>query len=113
MEFVRVAKYSLKNGTFQEIADKAKMGMLPKFQEQTGFIRYGLADVGEGNALSISIWNTREDAVAAEAVAATWIRENIGDKITLTSSHVGTSPSSKACRQPSITTPHAFDPDVC
>ena len=90
MEYVRIAKYSIDKGTFQEIADKAKMSLLPKFQEQTGFIRYGLADVGEGNALSISIWNTREDAVAAEAVAATWIRENIGDKITLTSSHVGT-----------------------
>ena len=90
MDYVRIAKYSLQNGTFQEIADKAKMGMLPKFQEQTGFVRYGLADVGEGNALSISIWNTREDAVAAEAVAALWVRDNLGDKITLTSSHVGT-----------------------
>jgi hypothetical protein len=90
MEYVRIAEYSIQNGTFQEIAEKAKMGMLPKFQEQTGFVRYGLADVGEQNCLSISIWNTREDAVAAEAVAATWIRENLGDKITLKSSHVGT-----------------------
>jgi ABC-type sulfate transport system substrate-binding protein len=90
MEYVRIAEYSIQNGTFQEIAEKAKMGMLPKFQEQTGFVRYGLADVDGGNALSISIWNTREDAVAAEAVAATWIRENLGDKITLKSSHVGT-----------------------
>jgi ABC-type sulfate transport system substrate-binding protein len=90
MEYVRIADYMINKGTFQEIADAVKSDLLPKFQEQTGFIRYGLADVGEGNALSISIWNTREDAVAAEAVAATWIRENIGDKITLTSSHVGT-----------------------
>ena len=90
MEYVRIAKYSLQNGTFQEIADKAKTGMLPKFQEQAGFVRYGLADVGEGNALSISIWNTREDAVASETVAATWTRENLGDKVLLKSSHVGT-----------------------
>ena len=64
--------------------------MLPKFQEQTGFIRYGLADMGEQNCLSISLWNTREEALASETVAATWTRENLGDKVLLKSSHVGT-----------------------
>ena len=90
MDYVRIAKYTINKGTFQEIADKAKMGLLPKFQEQTGFIRYGLADMGERHCLSISIWNTREDAVASETVAATWTRENLGDKVLLKSSHVGT-----------------------
>ncbi len=90
MEYVRIAKYTISKGTFQEIADKAKMSLLPKFEEQTGFIRYGLADMGENNCLSISIWNTREDALASETVAATWIRENLGDKVLLKSSHVGT-----------------------
>ena len=90
MQYVRIAKYSIDKGTFQEIADKAKMSLLPKFQKQTGFIRYGLADMGEHTCLSISIWNTREDAVASETVASTWARENLGDKVLLKSSHVGT-----------------------
>jgi hypothetical protein len=90
MEYVRIANYSISNGSFQEIADAAQTGMLPKFQEQTGFLRYGLVDLGEKNCVSMSFWDTREDAVAAEPVAATWIRENIGDKIVLASSHVGT-----------------------
>ena len=90
MDYVRIAKYTINKGTFEEIADKAKTGLLPKFQDQTGFIRYGLADMGEQNCLSISIWNTREDAVASETVAATWTRENLGDKVMLKSSHVGT-----------------------
>ena len=90
MQYVRIAKYSIDKGTFQEIADKAKMSLLPMFQKQTGFIRYGLADMGEHNCLSISIWNTREDAVASETVASTWARENLGDKVLLKSSHVGT-----------------------
>ena len=89
MEYVRIAKYSINKGTFQEIADKAKTGLLPKFQEQTGFIRYGLADMGDKICLSFSIWTTREDAVAAETVAATWTRETLGDKVVLRSSHVG------------------------
>jgi hypothetical protein len=90
MEYVRIAKYTINTGTFQEIADKAKTGLLPKFQTQHGFVRYGLADMGEQNCLSISLWNTREDAVASEMVAATWTRENLGDKVLLKSSHVGT-----------------------
>ena len=90
MQYVRIAKYTISKGTFQEIADKAKMGLLPKFQEQTGFIRYGLADMGEQHCLSISVWNTREDAVASETVASTWTRENLGDTLVLKSSRVGT-----------------------
>ena len=90
MQYVRIAKYTINKGTFQEIADKAKTSLLPKFQKQTGFVRYGLADMGEQNCLSISLWNTREDAVASEMVASTWTRENLGDSVQLKSSHVGT-----------------------
>jgi heme-degrading monooxygenase HmoA len=89
MQYVRIAKYSINKSTFQEIADKAKMSLLPKLQEQTGFIRHGLADMGEQYYQSISLWNTREDAVASETVAATWTRENLGDTVLLKSSHVG------------------------
>ncbi len=89
MEFVRVAKYSIRNSTFQEIAEKAKTGMLPKFQEQLGFMRYGVADLGDNTLLSLSFWTTREDALAAQTVAATWIQENIGDKLVLETSYIG------------------------
>jgi hypothetical protein len=89
MQYVRIAKYTINKGTFQEIADVAKTDLLPKFQKQTGFVRYGLADMGENICLSFSIWSTREDAVASETVASTWIREHLGDKVMLRSSHVG------------------------
>ena len=47
MKHVRVATYAIKKGSFQEIADVAEKGMLRTFQEQPGFIRYGLADPWE------------------------------------------------------------------
>ena len=90
MQYVRIAKYTINKGTFQEIADKAKTTLLPKFQKQTGFVRYGLADMGDNLCLSFSIWSTREEAVASEMVASTWTRENLGDTVVLKSSHVGT-----------------------
>ncbi len=36
-------------GTFSEIVDAAKGGMLGTFKAQPGFVRYGLADTGEGD----------------------------------------------------------------
>ena len=89
MKHVRVATYDIKQGSFQEIADLARDGMLKTFQEQPGFIRYGLADVGDKTGLSISIWETRKDADAAVPVASEWVRENLGEKVSLRSNVIG------------------------
>jgi hypothetical protein len=89
MQYVRIAKYTIKDTTFQEIADVAKEKLLRRFQDQPGFIRYGLVDMGENTCVSMSFWNTREEALAAETVAATWTRETLGNKVELKSSHVG------------------------
>ena len=89
MQYLRMATYGIKHGTFQELADTAKTGMLPKFQQQPGFVRYGLADLGDKMALSISVWETRDQAEAAAPVAATWVGEHIADRIELRTNSVG------------------------
>jgi heme-degrading monooxygenase HmoA len=89
MQHVRVATYGINKGTFQEVADTAKTGMLPKFKEQPGFIRYGLADLGDKSCMSISLWETHEQAEAAAPVAASWVKENLSDRIELRSNQVG------------------------
>ena len=89
MQYLRIANYDITNGTFQEIAESAKTGMLRKFQEQPGFVRYGLADLGDKKCLSLSVWETREQAIAATPVAASWVKENLADRIELKSSSVG------------------------
>ena len=90
MQSVRIAKYTISNSSFQDIADKAKMDLLPKLRKQTGFIRYGVADMGDQYCEAISVWNTREDAVASDTLTNTWVRENLEGKLLLKSSHVGT-----------------------
>ena len=89
MQTVRLADYRITKGTFAEIVDAAKGGMLKTFKEQPGFIRYGLADTGEGNCVSISMWETHAQAEASVPVAATWVREHLGDRIELRSNQVG------------------------
>ena len=89
MQHVRIATYGINKGTFQEVADTARTGMLPKFREQPGFVRYGLADLGDKTCMSISVWETREQAEAAAPVAATWVGENLADRIELRTNSVG------------------------
>ena len=89
MEYLRVAKYKITKGTFSEIADAAKRGMLTTFMEQPGFIRYGVADTGDSTCLSISTWQTRTQAEAAAPLAATWVREHLADRVELRSNIVG------------------------
>jgi len=89
MQHLRIATYGINKGTFQELADTARTGMLPKFQAQPGFVRYGLADLGDRTCMSISVWETREQAEAAAPVAATWVGEHLADRIELRTNTVG------------------------
>jgi hypothetical protein len=89
MKHVRVATYEIKKGSFQEVADLAQKGMLQTYQAQPGFIRYGLADTGDKTCLSLSVWETHKDADAAVPVAATWVRENISDRVELRTNQIG------------------------
>jgi len=89
MQHLRLATYEITKGTFEEVAGTAKTGMLRKFQEQPGFIRYGLSDLGDKNCISITLWETHEQAQAATPVAASWVKDNLADRIVLKSNSVG------------------------
>ncbi len=89
MKHVRVATYEIKKGSFQEIADVAQDGMLRTFRDHPGFIGYGLADLGDKTCLSLSLWQTREAADSSVPVAASWVRENISDRVELKTTQIG------------------------
>jgi heme-degrading monooxygenase HmoA len=89
MQHVRIATYDIKDGTFEELARIAREGMLRKFQEQPGFIRYGLADLGDRKLVSVSLWETRKDADASVPMAERWVRENLENKVDLKTTQIG------------------------
>jgi heme-degrading monooxygenase HmoA len=89
MQALRIANYKVIKGTFPELAEEAKGGMLGIFREQPGFIRYGLADTGVDTCVSVSVWETHEQAEAATPMAAAWVREHLADRVELRSSEVG------------------------
>ena len=89
MQHLRIATYEITKGSFQDVAESAKTGMLHRFQDQPGFVRYGLADLGDKQCMSISLWETREQAQSAAPVAATWVKDNLADRVELRTNYVG------------------------
>jgi heme-degrading monooxygenase HmoA len=89
MKHVRAATYAIKKGTFQELAEIVRDQTIREFRNQPGFIHHGLADLGEKMCLSLSLWETRKDADAANSVSADWVRDSISDRVELRTNHVG------------------------
>jgi heme-degrading monooxygenase HmoA len=89
MSHVRVGVYALTSGTASEVGDRAREGMLGVFRGQPGFQAYGLAETREGKLVSVSLWDSGEQAEQANELAASWVRENIADRIRLESTQVG------------------------
>jgi heme-degrading monooxygenase HmoA len=89
MSHIRVGVYAVTNGTAKEAADKAQKGMLSVFRGQPGFQAYGLAEAQDGKVISVSLWDSADQAQKANEVAASWVRENVADRIRLESTQVG------------------------
>ena len=89
MRYTRISTYDLTNGTFPELTGIAETGILPTFAKEPGFVNYGLVDAGNHKVLSISIWETREAAEKSALVAASWVKENISDRVRLVTGYVG------------------------
>ena len=89
MEHVRVAVYDITSGDFTDVAAKAEQGMLPTFQRMPGFVSYGLAQTGPTTCISLSVWQSREQAEAAVGAAADWVRDNLAGQIRLRDNYVG------------------------
>jgi len=89
MRFTRISTYDMTKGTFDELTGIAEKGILPTFANLPGFLNFGLADIGDHKVVSISIWETREAAEKSALVAASWVKENISDRVRLVTGHVG------------------------
>ena len=89
MRYTRVSTYDIVKGTFPELTGLVGKGMLPIFNKEPGFVDYGLVDAGNSKVVAISIWETLEEAQKSVATAASWIKENMADRVTLVTTAVG------------------------
>lgn len=89
MRYIRLSTYDMTTGSFDELTGIAEKGILPTFAKEPGFVNYGLVDAGNHRIVSISIWETREAAQKSAGLAATWVRENIADRVRLVTTTIG------------------------
>jgi heme-degrading monooxygenase HmoA len=79
----RMATYGF-SGDGQDLARRAEEGILPILKSQPGFKAYSVA-IGDGEVLSLSVWDTRADAEAGSEVVASWVAENMAGELDLIS----------------------------
>lgn len=89
MRYARFATYDVIKGNFSELVALAETGILPLLAQEPGFLNYGLIDAKHNKVVSISIWETREEAQKSATVAATWVKENLPGRVRMVTSYVG------------------------
>jgi heme-degrading monooxygenase HmoA len=81
MQYTRLSTYDLTKGTFDELTGIVEKDFLPTFAKEPGFVNYGLVDAGDHKVVSISIWETRDQAHKSAAMATTWVKANLADRV--------------------------------
>jgi hypothetical protein len=91
MQHLRVALYMLTGGTPDQVIERVRSrgGMAEVFQQQPGFVAYGIGVTDDDFLISISFWDSAAQADAATAVAADWVVEHIADRVELQENFVG------------------------
>ena len=89
MRHLRIALYDMTSGTAEEVIEIARGGMIPLYEAQPGFVRYDVGTLDNGGIVSFSIWETAEEAQKAIDLAASWVKDNLADRIKLREQHTG------------------------
>jgi heme-degrading monooxygenase HmoA len=70
-------KITAKPGLIGELADITAKGFLPFLKNEPGFLEFYCVQTGENEAVSISIFATREEAEEGNKKAFEWARERL------------------------------------
>ena len=93
MNHVRIAVYDVTKGTTKEVTElvSAPGGLSDIFKMQPGFQAYSTIEVDPVTLISLSFWETHEEAERAVSEAAVWTAAHTEDRVHRTSNYVGDS----------------------
>jgi quercetin dioxygenase-like cupin family protein len=72
-----VRQYRADPGDVDEIVRRAEAGFVPLIEAAPGLARYAIVDAGGGEIVSLSAFETREQADRSTQLAADWVREHM------------------------------------
>ncbi len=89
MQQAHVVLYRVKPGTVDEIIRRTKLGLVPIYRNQTGFVAYGLIKTEDDLLIALSVWHLPEQAEVADQTAAAWAQQHVGEMVESLEVHIG------------------------
>lgn len=85
----RMGIYSITHGTYDELVERAQEGLAQVLRESPGFVSYSLTGLSDGRIVSLSTWETRDQAETAGVTSADWVGENLADSVAVHENVIG------------------------
>ncbi len=87
MSHLRVATFDVISGTLEDLVEVIKQpgSFVDICHALPGFKSYSLLEVSPTQVMSISVWETHEEAEEAIAASAEWVAVNMADTVKRTS----------------------------
>ena len=75
--FASIRKYNVRRGSAEKLARLVREGFVPMMRQIQGFRAYYLLDGGPDVLITISIFDSADEAFASNEKAADWVRNNV------------------------------------
>jgi heme-degrading monooxygenase HmoA len=75
--FTTVRKYKVRRGSVEELAERVREGFVPLVRQMRGFQGYYLLDGGPDVLITISVFDSADQALASNEKAADWVRNKV------------------------------------
>jgi heme-degrading monooxygenase HmoA len=75
--FTSIRKYKVRHGSAEELARRVRESFVPLLRQMPGFQSYYLLDGGPDVLITISRFDSADEAFASNEKAANWVRNNV------------------------------------
>ena len=75
--FTIIRKFRLTRGSAAEVSRRVRESFVPLLQGLPGFRGYYLLEGGPDVLISVRVFDSADEALASNEIAATWMRENV------------------------------------
>ena len=75
--YATIRRLRIQPGVFDEVVQRDESGLIPLLRSAPGFVEFDLVQVGEDVGVSITIFETQEQAEEANRRAADWVKQNV------------------------------------
>jgi heme-degrading monooxygenase HmoA len=75
--FTSIRKYKIRRGSVEELVRRVNDGLVPLIWQMQGFRGYYLLDGGPDVLITISMFDSADEAFVSNETAADWVRNNV------------------------------------